>query len=144
MNSHNNISDIVSMLKSSVLAIHYTPDDISLPSFDDIKKKDIFYKYFSDTVCKYQKVCNDISKLQWFRITAIRLLKDLNTSKELLSQRSALASDLRNISDDCQSLIECFKSKKESLESAVKFFNSAQYLLTSNQLVESHVDYDNM
>ncbi len=112
------------------------PDTLEeIPSYASLKmSKEELYSYYSNTVTLYNRTCESLGNLQYTLVSIDRMLRELTNSKEVFTVQKYQSTELKNLKDEVQGIVNAYKTRKEGLESAVKFYNSVQYLLNSYRL----------
>ena len=108
-----------------------------IPPYSSIKtSKEELYTNFSETVMRYNRICDSLSNLQYMSITIDRLMREIPNTKEVFSKQKMVSMELKNIKDDVLGLIASYKYMKDGLEAQVKFYNSVQFIINSYRMSE--------
>ena len=113
----------------------FREEELEVPSWQDVQKKDVLYKTYSEVVRKNHKVNKLLSR-------AGSLIMSLKELRQSLAKDASVPGSLKRsykdqIDTGIESLYECQKvlaHHKDSYETALRFFNSAQYILSSPRL----------
>lgn len=110
------------------------PTCTQFPSFADLKQSpEIFYKYFSQATYNYTLICDTLQKLQHTNAIVIKMINELMNQESLLKYdiRSQYSKQFISIKSELAALLLSYETAKASSEAIVKFYNSAQYIITS-------------
>ena len=103
-----------------------------IPPYMSLKtSKEELYKKYSGVVTLYQRLCDALSKLQYYSVAVDRVLKELSTSNETFQRQKYFSTELKNLKDEIRGMIESYKYSKEGMEETVRFYRSVQYILSS-------------
>lgn len=144
MNSSESFAKILKYIKSLVATCEIIPTAEVLPSYTELKKSpDRFYELFSEATYKYNTICDTLQKLQHANAMIVKLLNDLMSPdcKESFNIKSQYTKSFSNAKSECAALISCYETAKSSAEYVVKFYNSAQYTITSGRFESVSASY---
>ena len=104
---------------------------------------DKFYELYAEATHKYNVICDALQKLQHANAMLVKVLNDLMSTdcKEAYTVKNMYVKNFTNAKTECAALIRCYETAKASSESIVKFYTSAQYILTSRTFTDTHVNY---
>lgn len=114
------------------------------PSFAQLKSSpDKFYELFSNATYNYNVICDALQKLQHTNAMIVKTLNDLLSPEcsEGFESKSQYTKKFTAARTECLALISAYETAKASSESVVKFYNSAQYVITSGRFTGTHADY---
>lgn len=111
--------------------------DISIPDYDDIKSRKIFYTKYSNIIT----LNSDIARQLLLANKLILSLKDIvneiaNTTTIQYSLVAKYRDTLNNQVSKLNEKVEIINEFKRSLEHTLKFYNSLQYILSSYRFEE--------
>lgn len=111
--------------------------DISIPEYEDMKSRQIFYTKYSDIVT----LNSDIARGLLSANKLILSLKDIvveisNTKTVQYNIVSKYRDTLNNQVNKLNEKVEIINEFKRSLEHTLKFYNSLQYILSSYRFEE--------
>lgn len=144
MNSSEPFAKILTYIKSLITSCEIIPTAEALPSYMELKKSpDRFYELFSEATYKYNVICDTLQKLQHSNAMVVKLLNDLMSPdcRESYNVKSQYIKSFTSVKSECTALISCYETAKASAESIVKFYNSAQYVITSGRFSDTHANY---
>lgn len=151
MNINNKSSERMSSLvklyeylKTLIEGMEVIPTAGTLPSFIELKSSpDKFYDMFSEATYKYNVICDALQKLQHSNAMLIKVTSEINDSScvDNFSSKTQYLKNFNNLKFECSALISAYETAKASAESIVKYFNSAQYVITSGRFSDTHASY---
>ena len=111
--------------------------DISIPEYEDMKSRQLFYTKYSDIVT----LNSDIARGLLSANKLILSLKDIvveisNTKNVQYNIVSKYRDTLNNQVNKLNEKVEIINEFKRSLEHTLKFYNSLQYILSSYRFEE--------
>ena len=111
--------------------------DISIPEYEDMKSRQLFYTKYSDIVT----LNSDIARGLLSANKLILSLKDIvveisNTKTVQYNVVSKYRDTLNNQVNKLNEKVEIINEFKRSLEHTLKFYNSLQYILSSYRFEE--------
>ena len=118
-----------------ITSMEVIPTAVKFESFAKLKSSpDKFYELFSNATYNYNIICDALQRLQHTNAMIVKTLNDLLSPEctegyELKTQYTKKFTAART---ECIALINAYETAKASSESIVKFYNSAQYIITSN------------
>ena len=138
------IEDVYKYIVSLVESMEIIPTAGSLPSYRELRSSpDKFYELFSEATYKYNIICDSLQKLQYANAMIVKSLNELMNpeSRELYNVKSQYIKSFTNVKMECVALIAGYETAKSSAESVVRFYNSAQFIITSNRFDATSADY---
>ena len=133
---------------SSALAKLYTYVRSLIESMEVIpflikKSPDGFYELFSEATYKYNTICDTLQKLQHANAMLVKVLNDLMNPecRESYNVKNQYIKNFTNSKTECAALIAGYETAKSSAESIVRYFNSAQYVITSGRFESTSANY---
>lgn len=145
MAQNSSITDIINYLNTLINSMEVIPTAGTLPSFAKLKESpDKFYDMFSEATYKYNVICDALQKLQHANAVIIRIMNELSnnvSSREPYNTRTQYIKTLTNIKASCMALINAYETAKASAESIVKYYNSAQFVITSSRFESTSAAY---
>lgn len=138
------LKDIYNHLQNLIASMEVIPTAGILPSFSELRKSpERFYELFSEATYKYNVICDTLQKLQHANAMIVKVLNDLMSPdcKETYNVKSQYIKNFTNSKSECVALIGCYETAKASAESIVKYYNSAQFVITSNRFDSASVAY---
>ena len=139
-----NINDLYCLILSVIENCEIIPTAGSLPSYRDLRSSpDKFYELFSEATYKYNVICDSLQKLQYANAMIVKALNELMSpeSREQYNVKSQYIKSFTNVKAECVALIAGYETAKSSAESVVKFYNSAQFIITSNRFDATSANY---
>jgi hypothetical protein len=130
------LAKLYTYVRSLIESCEVIPTAGVLPSFSELKKSpDRFYELFSEATYKYNIICDTLQKLQHANAMLVKVLNDLMNPecRESYNTKNQYIKNFTNSKTECYALISGYETAKASAESIVKYFNSAQYVITSNR-----------
>ena len=121
--------------RNLITSMEIIPTAEKFPSFAQLKSSpDKFYEMFSNATYNYNVICDALQKLQHTNAMVIKTLNDLLSPEctEGYEIKSQYIKKFTAVKTECFALIGAYETAKSSSESVVKFYNSAQYVITSN------------
>lgn len=132
---NKNLDKILLDLKARVNAYSLPVGIEIIPEYATIKaSQETMFTSYSSAVTAYNKLCDSLSKLQYLSVSIDRLLRELPNSGEVFSRQKFFNTELGYLKSDCRAIIDSYRALKEGVESAVRFYNSTQYLLNTYRL----------
>lgn len=138
------ISDLYNLIVSVIENCEVIPTAGSLPSYRELRSSpDKFYELFSEATYKYNIICDSLQKLQYANAMIVKALNELMSpeSREQYNIKSQYIKSFTNVKAECVALIAGYETAKSSAESVVKFYNSAQFIITSNRFDATSANY---
>lgn len=138
------IEDVYKYIVSLIESMEIIPTAGSLPSYRDLRSSpDKFYELFSEATYKYNVICDSLQKLQYANAMIVKALNELMSpeSREQYNVKSQYIKSFTNVKAECVALIAGYETAKSSAESVVKFYNSAQFIITSNRFDATSANY---
>ena len=135
---------LYSYVRTLIESCEVIPTAGILPSFSELKKSpDKFYELFSEATYKYNVICDTLQKLQHANAMLVKVLNDLMNPecRESYNIKNQYIKNFTNSKTECYALISGYETAKASAESIVKYFNSAQYVITSGRFDSTSVSY---
>lgn len=138
------IEEVYKYIVSLIENCEIIPTAGSLPSYRELRSSpDKFYELFSEATYKYNVICDSLQNLQYANAMIVKALNEL-LSPETREQHSLKAQYIKgftNIRSECIALIAGYETAKASAECIVKFYNSAQFTITSNRFDATSANY---
>ena len=135
---------LYSSIKTLIESMEVIPTAESLPSYSQLKESpNKFFELFSEAVYKYNIICDTLQKLQHANAIIVKVLNDLMSPdcKESYNIKTIYVKNFTQIKSECVALIACYETAKASSETIVKFFNSAQFTITSGRFDGTSANY---
>lgn len=139
-----NINDLYCLIASVIENCEIIPTAGNLPSYRELRSSpDKFYELFSEVTYKYNIICDALQRLQYANAMIVKALNELMNpeSKEQFNVRSQYIKSFTNVKAECVALIAGYETAKASAESIVKFYNAAQFTITSNRFDATSANY---
>lgn len=130
------LAKLYTHIRGLIESCEVIPTAGQLPSYAELRKSpDKFYDMFSEATYKYNIICDALQKLQHSNAMLIKILNDLTCAecRELYNIKSQYIKNFSNCKTECAALIAGYETAKSSAESIVKYFNSAQFVITSGR-----------
>lgn len=140
----SSLKDIYVYLQKLISSMEIIPTAGTLPSFSELKSSpDRFYELFSEATYKYNTICDALQTLQHANAMIVKVLNDLMSAecKETYNIKSQYIKSFTSSKSECTALISCYETAKASAESIVRYYNSAQYVITSKSFSDTHASY---
>lgn len=145
MTKNSSVVDIIKYLTTLINSMEVIPTAGTLPSYAKLKESpDKFYEMFSEATYKYNIICDTLQKLQHAHAVIIRVMSELQdnvSSREPYSSRAQYIKTLTSIKASCMALINAYETAKASAESIVKYYNNAQFVITSSRFDSTSAAY---
>lgn len=138
------IEDVYKYIVSLIESMEIIPTAGSLPSYRELRSSpDKFYELFSEATYKYNIICDSLQKLQYANAMIVKALNELMNpeSREQYNVKSQYIKSFTNVKTECVALIAGYETAKSSAESVVRFYNSAQFIITSNRFDATSANY---
>lgn len=138
------ISDVYNLIVKVIEESEIIPTAGTLPSYRELRSSpDKFYELFSEVTYRYNIICDSLQKLQYANAMIVKALNELMNpeSKELYNVKSQYIKSFTNIKSECVALIAGYETAKASAEAVVRFYNSAQFIITSNRFDATSANY---
>lgn len=138
------IEDVYKYIVSLIESMEIIPTAGSLPSYRELRSSpDKFYELFSEATYKYNIICDSLQKLQYANAMIVKALNELMNpeSREQYNVKSQYIKSFTNVKAECVALIAGYETAKSSAESVVRFYNSAQFIITSNRFDSTSANY---
>lgn len=138
------ISDVYNLIVKVIEESEIIPTAGTLPSYRELRSSpDKFYELFSEVTYRYNIICDSLQKLQYANAMIVKALNELMNpeSKELYNIKSQYIKSFTNIKSECVALIAGYETAKASAEAVVRFYNSAQFIITSNRFDATSANY---
>jgi hypothetical protein len=138
------IEDVYKYIVSLIESMEIIPTAGSLPSYRELRSSpDKFYELFSEATYKYNIICDSLQKLQYANAMIVKALNELMNpeSREQYNVKSQYIKSFTNVKAECVALIAGYETAKSSAESVVRFYNSAQFIITSNRFDATSANY---
>ena len=130
------LDKIYTYIKTLVTGMEVIPTAEALPSFKELKESpEKFYELFSTAVYKYNTICDALQKLQHANAMLVKVVNDLTGPEcpQAFVSKAQYMKSFTTVKAECTALISAYETAKASAEAIVKYFNSAQYVITSNR-----------
>lgn len=140
----NTLSKMYTYVKSLIESMEVIPTAGVLPSYVELKKSpDRFYELYSEATYKYNIICDTLQKLQHANAMLVKVLNDLTSPecRESFNVKNQYMKNFSNVKTECVTLIAGYETAKESAESIVRYFNSAQFVITSGRFESTSANY---
>lgn len=144
MAKSRSLADLYNYVQNLITSMEVIPTVCVLPSFAELKSSpDKFYSLFSEATHNYNVICDTLQKLQHANAMMVKVMNDLMSvdCKETYVTKTLFIKNFTNARSECTSLIAGYETAKASSEAIVKFFNSAQFVITSNRFDGTHAAY---
>ena len=144
MSNHIGLDSIYKYIKTLIESMEVIPTASSLPSYKELRSSpDKFYEMFSETTYKYNVICDALQKLQYANAMTVKALNELMSAdcRETYNVKSQYIKNFTCIKSECTALIAGYETAKASAESVVRFYNSAQYIITSGRFENTSANY---
>ena len=131
---------VTAVILLSVIAVKY----FFKGTYSELKKSpDRFYELFSEATYKYNTICDTLQKLQHANAMLVKVLNDLMNPecRESYNVKNQYIKNFTNSKTECAALIAGYETAKSSAESIVRYFNSAQYVITSGRFESTSANY---
>lgn len=138
------IEDVYKYIVSLIESMEIIPTAGSLPSYRELRSSpDKFYELFSEATYKYNIICDSLQKLQYANAMIVKALNELMNpeSREQYNVKSQYIKSFTNVKAECVALIAGYETAKSSAESVVRFYNGAQFIITSNRFDATSANY---
>jgi len=138
------IKDILDCINNIIISSEIIPTADPLPSYKELRSSpDKFYEMFSEATYKYNIICDALQKLQYSNAMIVKALNELmnDNCKESFNVKSVYIKQFTGIKSECIALIAGYETAKASAEAVVKFYNSAQYVITSGRFDATSANY---
>lgn len=138
------IKDILDCINNIIISSEIIPTADPLPSYKELRSSpDKFYEMFSEATYKYNIICDALQKLQYSNAMIVKALNELmnDNCKESFNVKSVYIKQFTGIKSECIALIAGYETAKASAEAVVKFYNSAQYVITSSRFDATSANY---
>lgn len=138
------IESVYKYIQSLIESMEIIPTAGELPSYKELRSSpDKFYEMFSEATYKYNVICDALQKLQYSNAMIVKALNELMSpdSKFQYEVKSPYLKKFTSIKSECVALIDGYRTAKESAESIVKFYNSAQYVICSGRFDATSANY---
>ena len=136
------LTDIYNYVNTLITSCEIIPTADHLPSFVELKSSpDKFYELFSEVTYKYNIICDTLQKLQHANAMIIKMMNELMSVNctETYNVKSQFIKNFTNAKTECSALIAAYETAKASEEAIVKFYNSAQFVITSGRFSDTHI-----
>ncbi len=138
------LAKLYTYVRSLIESMEVIPTAGVLPSYSELKKSpDRFYELFSEATYKYNTICDTLQKLQHANAMLVKVLNDLMNPecRESYNVKNQYIKNFTNSKTECAALIAGYETAKSSAESIVRYFNSAQYVITSGRFESTSANY---
>lgn len=138
------LEEVYKYINSLIESMEVIPTAGILPSYRELRSSpDKFYELFSEATYKYNVICDSLQKLQYANAMIVKALNELMNpeSREQYNVKSQYIKSFTNVKSECVALIAGYETAKASAESVVKFYNSAQFVITSNRFDATSANY---
>ena len=138
------LEEVYKYIQSLIESMEVIPTAGSLPSYRELRSSpDKFYEIFSEATYKYNTICDALQKLQYANAMIVKALNELMNpeSREQFNVKSQYIKSFTNVKAECVALIAGYETAKASAESIVKFYNAAQFTITSNRFDATSANY---
>jgi hypothetical protein len=140
----DSLKKLYEYVKSLISSMEVIPTSDRFPSFAELKTSpDKFYEYFSSATYKYNTICDALQKLQHTNAMLVKIINDLSSSecRESYNLKTTYLKNFMNAKTECSALISAYETAKSSAELIVKFYNSAQYIISARGFSDTHANY---
>lgn len=144
MAKSTSLESIYKYIQSLIESMEIIPTAGELPSYKELRSSpDKFYEMFSEATYKYNVICDALQKLQYSNAMIVKCLNDLMSPdcREQYAVKSQYIKSFTCVKSECAALIAGYETAKASAESIVKFYNSAQYVITSGRFENTSANY---
>lgn len=138
------LEEVYKYIQSLIESMEVIPTAGILPSYRELRSSpDKFYELFSEATYKYNIICDALQKLQYANAMIVKALNELMNpeSREQFNVKSQYIKSFTNVKTECVALIAGYETAKASAESIVKFYNAAQFTITSNRFDATSANY---
>jgi hypothetical protein len=138
------LEEVYKYIQSLIESMEVIPTAGILPSYRELRSSpDKFYELFSEATYKYNIICDALQKLQYANAMIVKALNELMNpeSREQFNVKSQYIKSFTNVKAECVALIAGYETAKASAESIVKFYNAAQFTITSNRFDATSANY---
>lgn len=138
------LEGIYKHISSLIADSEIIPTASIMPSYKELKSSpDRFYELFSEATYKYNIICDALQKLQYANAMIVKCLNDLMSPecREQYNVKSQYIKSFTCVKSECTALIAGYETAKASAESIVKFYNSAQFVITSGRFENTSANY---
>ena len=138
------LAKLYTYVRSLIESMEVIPTAGVLPSYSELKKSpDRFDELFSEATYKYNTICDTLQKLQHANAMLVKVLNDLMNPecRESYNVKNQYIKNFTNSKTECAALIAGYETAKSSAESIVRYFNSAQYVITSGRFDSTSANY---
>ena len=138
------LEEVYKYIQSLIESMEVIPTAGVLPSYRELRSSpDKFYELFSEATYKYNIICDELQKLQYANAMIVKALNELMSpeSREQFNVKSQYIKAFTNVRSECVALIAGYETAKASAESIVKFYNAAQFTITSNRFDATSANY---
>ena len=138
------LENIYKYIKNLIESMEVIPTAGQLPSYRELRSSpDKFYEMFSEATYKYNIICDALQKLQYSNAMIVKALNELMSPecREQFNVKSQYIKSFTCVKSECNALIAGYETAKASAESIVKFYNSAQYVITSGRFENVSANY---
>jgi len=138
------LENIYKYIQSLIGSMEVIPTAGCLPSYKELRSSpDKFYELFSEATYKYNVICDALQKLQYSNAMIVKCLNDLMSPecRESYNVKSQYIKSFTCAKSECSALIAGYETAKASAESIVKFYNNAQYIITSGRFDAVSANY---
>lgn len=142
--ANKDLRSIYDLVKKVISESEVIPTAKVLPSYHDLRSSpDKFYDLFSEATYNYNVICDTLQRLQHSNAMIIKILNDLMNPActESFNVKTQYTKNFNNLKFECLALISAYDTAKSSSEAIVRYFNSAQYVITSNRFGDTHANY---
>jgi hypothetical protein len=142
--TQSQLPKLYNYIKSLIESMEVIPTAEALPSYAQLKESpNKFFELFSEAVYKYNVICDTLQKLQHSNAMIVKILNDLMSPdcRESYNVKNLYLKNFQQVKSECVALIACYETAKSSAETIVKFFNSAQYTITSGKFDSTTANY---
>lgn len=144
MSAPTSLAEIYTYIQNLIASMQVIPTAGQLPSFSELKSSpDRFYELFSEATYKYNIICDALQKLQYANAMIIKMLNELMSTecKEVFTVKNQYSKCFTSAKSECVALIAGYETAKASAEAIVRYYNSAQYVITSRSFSDTHANY---
>lgn len=138
------LAKLYTYTRSLIESMEVIPTAGVLPSYSELKKSpDRFYELFSEATYKYNIICDALQKLQYANAMLVKALNDLMNPecRESYNVKNQYIKNFTNAKTECNALVAGYETAKASAESIVRYFNSAQFVITSGRFESTSANY---
>lgn len=107
-----------------------------IPVLRDIKDMSALYDYYRDVVIGYNKICDSVAYLSTTQIRLRQLKRVLNNSSLLPSIKGTVKNMIESALNDIDLCRQSAVVLKDSYDAHLRFYGSAQYMLSSSRYNE--------